>query len=254
MADEVTGTVETQQVDTPAAAPAAEAGGSSQTDVNTPKQVPLAALQEERNTNRELRAEIEALKRVVGSTSGIPTGGQPGQLGPGFQQGNPNVIQAQPMETQQAPQISKEELDRMWMEDPRKAMQTEMGLALNWYDKMNAQVDSQEEHLARTFKDFDTYRADVRKYIRQLPPEQRSKPGVVELAYYVVRGQSVEKTVQQQRDDIVNKIKAGESVQGVGPGTSSSSRVTTPAQISADEARVASKMGMTPEEYLKHKK
>ena len=254
MADEVTGTVEIPQVDTPAAAPAADAGGSSQTDVNTPKQVPLAALQEERDRNRELRSEIEALRRVVGSTSGIPTGNAGAGADPsvgGFVQNQPPPLQAPEF---QGPQITKEELDKLWMEDPRKAMEMTVSMALNWYDRVNSQVNQQEDTLARTFKDFDAYRSEVRKYIQALPPEHRAKPGVVEMAYYVVRGQSFDRTVQQKQDELIRKIKAGESVQGLSPGTTSASKDTSPAQLTADEARVASRMGMTPEEYLKHKK
>jgi len=125
---------------------------------------------------------------------------------------------------------------------------------LNWYDRVNAQVDVQEANLSKSFKDYSQYREQVRNYVRQLPPDQRAKPGVVELAYYVVRGQSFDKNVQQKQDEIVARIRSGEAVQGINAGTTSSSRVSAPPQVSAIEAEIASKMGMTAEEYQKHKK
>jgi hypothetical protein len=154
----------------------------------------------------------------------------------------------------QQPQISKEEMDKLWMEDPRKAMETTVVQALNWYDRVGAQVDYQEAQLTRQFKDFGDYRESVRNYIRQLPPEHRAKPGVVEMAYYVVRGQSFDKTVASKEAEILRKIRAGESVQGYTGTVSTSTAATAPSQISATEADIASKMGMTPQEYLAHKK
>lgn len=253
MADPVNVDVLTPPVVDPVAPPAADAGVPSQTDVNTPKQVPLAALQEERDRNRELRAQIEALNRVVSSTgipTGIPTGDPNAGIHPTPTQPTQPTMDLPP----QGPQMSKEELDRLWQDDPRRAMQTEMGMALNWYDRVGAMVDHQEAHLGRTFKDYDQYRDQVRAYVRALPPEHRIKPGVVEMAYYVVRGQSFDKNVQVREAELLRKIRAGESVQGLAPGTVSSSAATSPTQISATEADIASKMGMTPQEYLAHKK
>jgi len=256
MADQPEGNVETPPVVTPVAPPAAEveAGVPSQTDVNTPKQVPLAALQEERDRNRELRAQIEALNRVVGSISGIPTEmptGEPNGANP--TQPTPTQEYAQDLPPQ-GPQMSKEDLDRMWQDDPRKAMQTEMGMALNWYDRVGAVVDNQEGQLSRKVKDFDLYRDQVRSYIRALPPEHRIKPGVVEMAYYVVRGQSFDKTVQAREAEILRRVRAGESAQGYGAGPVSSQPAKSPDQLSAAEAAIALNMGMTPEEYSAHKK
>jgi phage I-like protein len=77
---------------------------------------------------------------------------------------------------------------------------------------------------------------------------------VAELAYYAIKGQDVDNLVKSEREALLAKIRAGESIQGI-EGTVS----TTPAPegkptLSAEELKVAEMMNVTPEEYIKHRR
>ena len=188
-----------------------------------------AALAEERDKTRQLKEELEILKGAVSN--------------PGFN----NQAQHQPVDNGQR------QLDELWESDPRRAMQTELQMALRWYDTTTTQVDSQADDVAKKYADFNTYRTDVNRYLRSLPLENRSKPGVIEAAYFYVKGQKADDLVNLSKEQLIQKIRMGEKVQGL-EGTISGGRPVTPnpSAPTMDQANAASAMGMTIEEYMKH--
>jgi hypothetical protein len=208
-------------------------------DVNvddTPKTVPLTALHEEREKRQAIQAQLDQIKAMMGENIVYDANGKPIPM--------PQQQQAQPQDN------VREQLDRMWEEDPRKAMQAEMQMALEWYDNVNAQVDIQETEIRNKYKDFDAFRNDVKNYIRRLPPAQRAKPGIMEMAYHVVRGQNVDKILQAREAELLKKYKAGESVQGLS-GTYSNPPATNGTVVTDDQKKVAEAMGMSVDDYIK---
>jgi hypothetical protein len=148
-----------------------------------------------------------------------------------------------------------QQLEHLWETDPRKAVQTEILAAMNWYDRINADVDSQEDQVASKYPDFNNYRSEVRGYIRQMPPDQRGKPGVVELAYYAVRGQKVDQLIEANTRELLRKIQAGEAVQGLGGGTFSAPPVQPGVvTLTPEQQAVARAMHMDDASYIKHMK
>ena len=142
-----------------------------------PGQVPLSALMEERDRIQALQTELEQLRALQ----------QRQQPAPGFQQ--------QPV---QAPNV-KEEMDKLWQNDPRAAVERTVMLAAQWQDNINAQVDGEAAGLAGKYKDFNDYRDTAMRYVRALPLDQRARPGIVEMAYLVTRGQNVDQIIEAQR-------------------------------------------------------
>jgi len=237
-----------QPVVDPNATPAADAGTTPPVaDTGTPapedpqKMVPLAALHEERNNTKALKDEIDALKQAMYSTPQQPQ-----------QQQNPYQQQQQPYNPQQNQQQQmSQQLEEMWDDDPRKAMQTEVMMALNWYDQANASVDVQESQAAKAHTDFDNYRNEVRQYIRTLPVTERSNPGMVESAYYFVKGRYSDDVVKKSEEAILAKIRAGEYAQGINYGAGSPAVPVTAAQATPQQAQMAANMGMSVEDYMK---
>ncbi len=201
------------------------------------KMVPLAALHEERNTTKSLKDEIEGLKQALYT--------QPQQ---------PQYPQQPQMQQQQYPQNPMQNqqvvLEEMWEEDPRKAMQTEVMMALNWYDKANATVDQQEAQAAKSHPDFDTYRNEVRSYIRSLPVNERANPGMVESAYYFVKGRYADDHAKTREAELLAKMKAGQYAAGI---PYSAPAPAAPAQATMEEAQMAANMGLSIEDYMKGK-
>ena len=74
----------------------------------------------------------------------------------------------------------KAELEKLWQTDPRQAVQTEIMLAAQWQDNINAQVDGEAEQLAGKYADFNDYRNTAMRYVRALPLDQRARQGIVE--------------------------------------------------------------------------
>lgn len=196
--------------------------------------VPLSALQEERERRQALTVEVENLKKLV-----TQIGGQSNQT---------TYTAPAPDNTQ-----FQQQMEHLWETDPRKAVQTEILAAFNWYDRVQADVDSQMDQVAKKYVDFNNYRSEVNGYIRQMPPDQRAKQGVVELAYYAVRGQKVDEIIAANNAELLRKIQAGEAVQGFGGGTFSAP-VITPGVINLtdEQKRVAQAMHMTEADYAKH--
>ena len=220
-------------------------GGQPEADPDEGKVVPLKALHEERTKRQELQAEMEILKQIAGDNVLFDINGRPvpNQPQPGQQQ----------QQHSNANNTSKE-IEQLWETDPRKAVQVEIMAAMSWRDSQETAVDNQILAASQKYQDFSKFDTTVRQYIRALPLEQRSKPGVVDLAYYVVKGQNSGTAVEAAKAEMLRKIQAGEAVQGLQPGT----RPTPPAvkkdQITDEQARVAEAMGLTPEQYMSARK
>jgi hypothetical protein len=202
------------------------------------KQVPLAALHEERNRRQELQAEVELLKQIAGDNVLFDINGRP--------VASP---QAAPQAPAQSPNQAAAELEKLWEDDPRKAVQVEIMAAAAYRDQQEANVDSQMAQAGGKYADFGTYDQTVRQYIRALPLEQRAKPGVVDLAYYVIKGQNTGNAVETAKAELLRKIQAGENVQGLPNGTRPAAPAPKGGEMTAEQLAVADQMGLTPEQY-----
>lgn len=220
----------------PAAAPAPAkpaASGSPAPQAGGDGKVPLAALMEERDRRQSLQAELETLR---GELSQIK------QSVGGFQQ-QPQVAQQNNV---------KEHLDKLWETDPRQAVQAEIMLAAQWMDNVAAQVEHEASSLASKYADFNDFRNTAMGYVRSLPLEQRSRPGVVEMAYLVARGQNVDRIIEAQRQQLAQQFQQNPSMFQVPPGAGAPAVGGQQKQaLSDDQMRAASAMGIAPEEYLK---
>lgn len=223
----------------PSATPPPEAnkpGAQGDPPANEDQTVPIRALHEEREKRQALQAESVALREQVDQLKGFLTNKPEEPAVP--VQGDPNAF--------------KQQLDELWETDPRKATQTEIQAAMDWYDRQNAGMQLQEDDAAKKFPDYNDYRTEIRTYLRKLPPQDRSKPGVVDLAYYASKGQKTDAIVQLKTEEILRKIKAGESVQGLNAGTTPASSLPQGVQATEEQVKVAEAMGMTLEDYLSH--
>lgn len=226
----------------------AAAGTTAPAPTGDGKTVPLSALHESREQTRAVKEEMENLKQTLAkmtfgqnSPYGSPapaTGYQPYNAAPA----NPTV------------QANAQELDRMWDENPRQAMQTEMGMMLNWYDGVNAQIDAQEEEASKKFPDYEQYRTKIRGYLRMVQPEMRNRPGTVETAYFLAKGQDTDAIKASAIDEVIKKIQAGETIQGITGTTATTQAPVTTARPTNEEIKVAEAMNMSVEDYLKFKK
>jgi hypothetical protein len=204
------------------------------------KTVPITALHEEREKRQALQAELEAMRRVAGQNVLYDINGNP-------------VYQQPPQQQQSDPM---KEIEKLWETDPRRAVQAEIYTAMSWRDRQDAIVDQQENQLSTKFADFNNYRNEVRSYIRSLPIEQRSNPGVVELAYYVVKGQKVDNIMARTRQDIeaeyLKKIQAGEFAAGLPAGGFSQPVVQQGVTLTPEQMKAADAMGMSHVDYAKN--
>jgi hypothetical protein len=225
-------------------APAAPKAGEPAVPGTVPPQmVPITALHEERERRQSLQAEIDALKKVAGQNVLFDINGHP-------------VSAPQPAPPQN--DFAKQ-LDQLWETDPRKAVQAELMAALNWYDQINAAIDYQEGTLAQKYTDFNEYRTEVRQYVRSLPPDQRNRPGIVELAYYAVRGQKVDNIINKTRAEIeaemIRKYQAGELAAGLPAGGVSTPPVVPGAvMLTPDQKNACAALGISEADYVKHMK
>jgi len=195
----------------------------------TEQMVPLAALHEARDSIKELKSEMDALR-------------------------NMQVQQAPQPQYPQAPQPNavQQQMDELWESDPKRAMQTEIMMAINWYDQTNTALDVQVSEAAKRHTDFDTYRNDTRKYLRTLPADKRAQPGVVELAYYIVKGQKTDTIVDAKTAELIEKIKRGEVVQGITGTTSAPPVSASPLKPTQEQVNAAGAMGVEIGEYMKN--
>lgn len=222
--------------DPKSANPASPTSGAPKPDDNAGQRVPLAELMKEREKRQSLESERDSLRQALlyaqsqssrPAASAAPTMGQP--------QPQPNEIQ------------------RLWESDPQRAVQAEIMMAINWMDGVSANVDQQEESVASKYPDYNNFRNQIRGYLRTIPIAQRSQPGVIEAAYYFVKGQSVDTVVKSAQEEILRKIRAGESIQGFDtPSMSPAPSQTAP--LNEDQKRVAAAMGMSAEDYQKYMK
>ena len=211
--------------------------GQPDADENTGGQVPITALHEERDKRQATQAKLEAITRQFGIT--FDADGSPIM---------PQQQQQQPVESDTHVNSFVAELEKTWEDDPRKAVQMEINAALTWYDNVSAQVDNQIENARSTHKDFNTYAADVSKYIRMLPPAQRSTPGIVENAYWLVKGQKIDTVIASNQQQQQQRIQQAGAASGMGGGTMSG-QSSVPNQLTAEQKAVADAMGLTPEAY-----
>src|SRR3990172_13233065 len=170
------------------------------------KNVPVSALLEERNKRQSLEAKLKQMEAVFGDQLAYDAAG--------------NVIHRQNVQPAQPAQQNNwadfhRQLDQMWESDPRKAMQVELTTALQWYDRVNSDIEDQLDGLRDKVKDIDQFRPQIRQYLRRLPIDQRAKQGIVEAAYYLQKGQSVDALIEKERQSALDRYQAGENVQGI---------------------------------------
>lgn len=218
------------------------AAGSAAPNAAAGNMVPLTALQEEREKRQALASEVEAMKAQMATlTAGAANGNGNGN-------GNVNVIQNDPNLDY------VRQLDSLWRDDPRKAMQAELMIAINWQDQVNAEVDEQVESLSTKNKDFGVYSAEVRRHLRRLPLEQRSRPGVAEAAFYMVKGRQTDTLVKTEAERLA-KVAAAASAAGVTVfGGSSGGGSPAVGVLSEPERAAAAALGISEAEYLKYRK
>jgi hypothetical protein len=192
-----------------------------------PGMVPLPALQEERTKRQQLESEVAELRRMV-------TGNQ-------YQQ------------QQQQPQVDpRKELDQLWEQDPRKAVQVEIMYAMDWRDRIDSSLDIQADQLAQRFPDFNNYRSTTLGYVRNLPLNQRGTQGILEAAYFMVRGQNADTMLQQREADLLERYRRGEigaAALGTPSGAFSSPTLNPGIQLTPEQHSVADAMGMTDAQY-----
>lgn len=205
----------TPPVQTPVAAPVVPPSGM----------VPISAMHEERTKRQELEAELGRLRQQ-----------QP--------------MQQQPQQMQQVD--PRAELERLWENDPKQAVRAEISMAMDWRDRVDGALNAQADQLSMKYPDFNNYRSSALGYIRTLPTHQRGAPGILEAAYYMVRGQNVDQLLQARENELMDKYRRGEitAQQLQSPAGSFSSPVApTGVALSADQLAVANAMGLTPEAY-----
>lgn len=210
---------------------------------NQQQMVPITALHEERDKRQSLAAELETVKAQIAQ---LTNNNQNGNQGGGVNN------------HQQAPDQNQfmQELDSLWREDPRRAMQTELMTAINWRDQVEAQVDDQFEGAGQKYKDFNEHQLEVRKYVRRLPIEQRAKPGIIEAAYFMVKGRNADAAARTAAEALLKKAQAGEGTQSINAGASSGGGDGTQnaGTLTPDQKAAAAAMGVSEAEYAKYMK
>ncbi len=227
--------------------PAPSAPGTQNAGVTPPTgdkggapQVPLAALQEEREKRQALQDEVEQLKRLVTGNS---------QQAPNY-----GVPQRQAVQQNIDPYGTNwhQEIEKLWETDPRRAVQAEIMKAFSWYDGIQANIDSEAENLSQKYSDFNNYRAQALNYVRSLPQDQRGTPGIVELAYMLVRGQNVDNILKSKEEELMQKFQSGQTAGSYNiPG--SYSTPTTPqgtVQLTPEQKAAANAMGISEADYI----
>lgn len=216
--------------------PVVKPGAAPAVPAAAPGSVPLSALMEEREKRQALQSEMEQLRTTVQQIQ---------------QRQNP----APGMQQQAAPQPDmKAELDKLWQSDPRKAVQTEIMMATQWMDNVNAQVDGEAEGLAAKYKDFNDYRNTAMRYVRALPLDQRARPGIVEMAYLVTRGQNVDQIMENQRATMAQQFQNNPAAFQMPAGAGAAPIVPTGTVATEGQIRAAQAMRIPIDQYMKHVK
>jgi len=231
-------------------APAAGAGAKPPEIKPDAATVPIAALHEERTKRQALDTKLAQLTAIFGDKFKVD------------EQGNVVSIQQAPaVATPQAPQGQEQylkELNKAWEEDPRKAVNMEMMMALNWYDSLNTALETQKEVVKTRYPDFGNFEAEINRHLKKLPMDQRSQAGAVELAYLVIKGTKADSLLQSEKDkavaELIKRIQAGEQIQGITSGTVSVPSSTSGPKPTQEQIQAANAMGMKIEDYMKHTK
>jgi hypothetical protein len=218
-------------------------------------QVPVAALQEERTKRQAVEAKMKQLESLFANQISYDS---QGNVVPKANPNQPNVNSygtaegtVYPQGQQQTWEGVRKQLDEMWENDPRKAMQSEMTIAIGYYDQISTAVEEQMDEMAKKAKDFDAYRAPIRQYLRKLPMNQRANPGIVEAAYFLQKGQSIDQIIENERKTLAERVAAGESIQNIPTGGAAPLPGNSGArQYTKDEQAIAQQYGQTAEEYF----
>ena len=120
------------------------------------------------------------------------------------------------------------------------------------YDSVQRMVDGQKAATMSKYPDYATYANEIDSYVRALPPAQRAQQGIVDMAYFLIKGQKVDTITQAATNDLLERIKRGEAVGGV-RGTYTTPAHTDDSPLTPDEQKAAMVMGLTPEEYKANK-
>jgi len=228
---------------TPAApTPPAKPSGDTPPPAQEGTQVPITALHEEREKRQQLQAQLEAMKKVMSNNVLFDMNGNP-------------VMQQQPQQQPQQ-QAYQQELEKLWESDPRKAVQAEIYAAMSWRDRVDADVESQASEVSGKYPDFNPLRPEIMNYIRTMPLEQRNRPGIIEAAYYFIRGQKVDNIIAQKQQELeaeyLRKFQAGELAAMLPPGS-----VSTPPSpsgavtLTQDQKNAAAAMRIPEADYAK---
>lgn len=217
-------------------APEVQSGDSS----NDVKQVPLPALREERARRQEEHSRAQTLENEVAELRRIVAESQYNQT---MNQQVPQQPQADP----------RAELEKLWEDDPKQAVRYEIMYAMDWRDQVDSSLEVQADALARKYPDFNNYRSTALGQVRSLPLNQRGGQGILEAAYFMVRGQNADQLIKQHEADLLEKYRRGEiSAAGLAtpPGSFSTPAPTNDVQLTDEQLRVADAMGLTPEQYM----
>jgi len=222
--------------------PAAKPAGASPAPAQEGTTVPITALHEEREKRQQLQAQVEAMKRIMGNNVLFDS------------QGNPVMQQQQ---QQQQVQPFQQELEKLWETDPRKAVQAEIYQAMAWRDHVDAQVEQQAGEVSVKNTDFNNFRPEVMTYLRTLPIEQRSRPGMVEAAYYFIKGQKMDnivaRTKQEWEAEYLRRMQAGEFASALPSGAFSQPPAPQGTiTLTEDQKKAASAMRIPEAEYVKY--
>ena len=193
--------------------------------------VPIGALLEERSKRQALESEMAVLRQA---------------------QVHQQPMQA-PMQQQQQSQ-AYQEVEKLWESDPRKAVDATIAMALDWYDRSNTDLEQQADALGSKYHDFNQYRSSAMRYVRSLPIQQRGQQGILDSAYWYVRGQSVDDIIKARETELMRKFQSGE-LAGQFNTPAGTMPASTPSQgvaLSQDQLNVAAAMGMSAEDYAKN--
>lgn len=220
--------------------PVAKPTGASPAPAQEGTTVPITALHEEREKRQQLQAQLEAMKKVMSNNVLFDMNGNPVMQQP----------QPQPQNTYQ------QDMEKLWEQDPRKAVQAEIYAAMSWRDRVDADVESQAAEVSGKYADFNTVRPEVMNYIRTMPIEQRNKPGIIEAAYYFIRGQKVDGMMAQRQRELeaeyLRKFQAGEMASMLPPGSVSTPPVQQGAiTLTQEQKNAAAAMRVPEAEYAK---
>ena len=203
-------------------------GAPSTPDVKPePGTVPLAALHEERTKRQQLEAEIAQLRQQPMQYNAAPP----------------------PVQDQVDP---RKELETLWENDPRKAVQVEIMYAMDWRDRIDTGLEQQADQLAKKYPDFNNFRSAAMGYVRNLPLNQRGANGIIEAAYLMTRGQNMDTILQQRETELIEKYRRGEidaSQLATPAGSFSAPAPQGGTVLSEEQKNVAAMMGLTEEGY-----